>query len=377
MRKSISFYLLPVLLTVLCLSSCSETGQKTEYTHVIPANATEVAALDLKSIVDKAGLNTSDSRGTLQKFLGLLLEGGSANLKQEAETLLKDPAESGIDWNAPLYVFEAPTLHNTAITLKIADLKKFEAMLRLLAQEQLCTAPVEAGGYRSVEIKDAGILLAYNDGTLLGVYGGSTEQLKKLQPAITALMQQPADKSIRTGKYFTLMMQQKGDIRLLATPDALPMDVRGVLTWPHGTQLLGYVLFENGRIYATLQNADFKGNTTPSKFAGAATGHAEHDARTSLQHFIDQQRIAYFKQPAGAYGICSERTGSQHPLSTDYENRRAEPAGRQEPDQLYGRSERKERERPETAYRLCQVVHRDVTGSRHSAIHIQHAMRNL
>ena len=77
-------------------------------------------------------------------------------------------------------------------------------------------------------------------------------------------MQQPADKSIRTGKYFTPMMQQKGDIRLLATPDALPMDVRGVLTWPHGTQLLGYVLFENGRIYATLQNADFKGNTKES-----------------------------------------------------------------------------------------------------------------
>ena len=148
------------------------------------------------------------------------------------------------------------------------------------------------------------------------------------------------------------MMQQKGDIRLLATPDALPMDVRGVLTWPHGTQLLGYVLFENGRIYATLERRFQRKYQRkqpafpPSKFAGAATGHAEHDARTSLQHFIDQQRIAYFKQPAGAYGISSERTGSQHPLSTDYENRRAEPAGRQEPDQLYGRSERKERERP-------------------------------
>ena len=170
-------------------------------------------------------------------------------------------------------------------------------MLRLLAQEQLCTAPVEAGGYRSVEIKDAGVLLAYNDGTLLGVYGGSTEQLQKLQPAITALMQQPADKSIRTGKYFTPMMQQKGDIRLLATPDALPMDVRGVLTWPHGTQLLGYVLFENGRIYATLQNADFKGNTKESnqpfhsKFAGVATGHAEHDARTSLQHSLTSNEL--------------------------------------------------------------------------------------
>ena len=163
---------------------------------------------------------------TLQKFLGLLLEGGSANLKQEAETLLKDPAESGIDWNAPLYVFEAPTLHNTAITLKIADLKKFEAMLRLLAQEQLCTAPVEAGGYRSVEIKDAGVLLAYNDGTLLGVYGGSTEQLKKLQPAITALMQQPADKSIRTGAVcqivldVVLVQQLTGSLRIAGSEGA-------------------------------------------------------------------------------------------------------------------------------------------------------------
>ena len=38
MRKSISFYLLPVLLTVLCLSSCSETGQKTEPTTLVKIN---------------------------------------------------------------------------------------------------------------------------------------------------------------------------------------------------------------------------------------------------------------------------------------------------------------------------------------------------
>ena len=74
MRKSISFYLLPFLFIVLCLSSCSKTEKKTEYTHAIPANATEVAALDLTSIVDKAGLNNSDTQATLQKLLGLLLE---------------------------------------------------------------------------------------------------------------------------------------------------------------------------------------------------------------------------------------------------------------------------------------------------------------
>lgn len=264
MRKSIYFCLLPFLLMALCLSSCGETEKKTEYTHVIPANATEVAAVDLKNIVHKAGLNDADNQVTLQRLLALLLESGNTNLEKEAGTLMENPAESGIDWNAPAYVFKAPTLHNTAISMKIADLHKFETMLQLFVQEQLCTAPAKANGYRSVEIKEAGIQFAYNNGTLLGVYGGSSEQLQKLQPAIAALMQQPADKSIHANKYFTPMMQQKGDIRLLATPDALPMDVRGVLNWPHGTQLLGYVLFENGRIYATLQSAEFKGKTKES-----------------------------------------------------------------------------------------------------------------
>ena len=137
-------------------------------------------------------------------------------------------------------------------------------MLRLLAQEQLCTAPVEAGGYRSVEIKDAGVLLAYNDGTLLGSlrrqYGTVEEAATRHhRPHATTCRQKHPHRQILHPDDAA-----KGDIRLLATPDALPMDVRGVLTWPHGTQLLGYVLFENGRIYATLQNADFKGNTKES-----------------------------------------------------------------------------------------------------------------
>lgn len=137
MKKSISFHLLPVLVMLLCLSSCSETAKKTEYTHSIPSNVTEMASLDVKSIVSKAGLNDAASKATLQELLGALFENKNAGLKEEAETLLQDPAESGIDWSAPVYLFKAPTLHSTAIALKIADLKKFEAMLELFAQEQL------------------------------------------------------------------------------------------------------------------------------------------------------------------------------------------------------------------------------------------------
>ena len=263
MKKNLTLHILAILALALSFSACSKT-EKTEYTHVLPANATEVAALDLKELVAKAGLNDEANKEAQQKLLGLLLEGSNPSLAKETETLLKNPAETGIDWNAPVYLFEAPALHNAAVAIKIADLKKFETIIDILAKEKICTAPQKADGYLSTEIKDAGILLAYNDGTLLAVYGGSSSQVKKLQPAITQLMKQPADKSIQANAHFTAMMQQKGDIRLLATPDALPMDVRGVLKWPHGTQLQGRVLFENGRIYATLQRADFKGETHES-----------------------------------------------------------------------------------------------------------------
>ena len=263
MKKNLILYTLSVLALMLALSACTKT-EKTEYTNVLPANATEVAALNVKDIIVKAGLNDADNQEAQQKLLGLLMESGSPALAKELENILKDPAETGIDWNAPIYLFNAPKLHSMAVAIKITDLQKFEALLTILAKENISTAPQKADGYHSVEIKDAGILLAYNDGTLLAVYGGSSSQLKKLQPAITELMKQPADKSIHTNTYFASMMAQKGDIRLLATPDALPLDVRGVLKWPHGTQLQGKVLFENGRIYATLQRAGFDGKTHES-----------------------------------------------------------------------------------------------------------------
>ena len=119
-------------------------------------------------------------------------------------------------------------------------------------------------------------------------------------------------------------------------------------------------VFENGRIYATLQNADFKGNTKESnqpfstlKIRGAATGHAEHDARTSLQHFIDQQRIAYFKQPRCLWNMLqTNRVNILYQLLLKIE--KAEPAGRQTgPTRSFWDEKAKE---TQTAYRLCQVV---------------------
>lgn len=262
MRKNLFSPLLPILALALGLNACSPAKtEKTEYTHVIPANAKEVVAFNLKGLTVKAGLDSDENRLLQQKLIATLLENNTTGFQQQMEVFLDNPAETGIDWDAPAYLFRSPSLRCPTLSLKIKDLKKFESAIDVFVKEHLCTSPAEVDGYRTTEIQGTGIQLAYNDGTLLGIYATGTEQLRKLQPAITALMKQTAEQSIHTNKHFSPMMKQKGDIRLLATPDDLPLDVRGVLNWPSGTPLIGFALFENGRIYASLQRADFDGDT--------------------------------------------------------------------------------------------------------------------
>ncbi|ADV43506.1 DUF4836 family protein [Bacteroides helcogenes] len=263
MKRKLSFPFIVFLTLILNLYSCSKT-EKTEYTNAIPANATGLAAIDMKAIVEKAGLNSAGNQDFQKKFLGLLLEGSTPTLGTQIEKLLKNPAETGIDWETPVYVFNAPSLHSMTAALKVNDLKKLESLIDMLAKENICTIPTKADKYSTTEIKDAGIQLAFNDGTLLAIYAQSTTQLKKLSAAIAMLMKQPADKSIHTNEHFDSMMKQRGDIRLLATPEVLPFDMRGVLNWPQNTRLTGSVLFENGKIYANLQRAGFNGETKES-----------------------------------------------------------------------------------------------------------------
>lgn len=254
---------LPFIFTIL-FSACSQEVKKTEYTHTIPADATEVSAINLNALAEKAGFKEGANSNLIQELTNLFLKSSSPTLSQEIEKLITHTKESGIDWNAPVYVFKSPTLNTTACVIKVVDLVKLEALIQMLAKENICTLPEKRDQYQSCEIKNANISLAYNDGTILMVYGTTHDQLTKLTPAITRLMGQSADKSIHSVPHFKQMMEQTGDIRVLATPDALPIDIRGVLNWPHGTRLTGYLLFENGRIYAMLQRAGFQGKTQES-----------------------------------------------------------------------------------------------------------------
>ena len=56
---------------IVFMAACSK---KAEYIHVIPADASAVASINLNSLADKAGLNDKQNEGMKQKMMEALNE---------------------------------------------------------------------------------------------------------------------------------------------------------------------------------------------------------------------------------------------------------------------------------------------------------------
>ena len=102
-KKTISRLSVLAVLIVF-LAACSKTS---EYTNVIPADASVVASINLKSLASKAGLDDKENEAAKQKILEALKSGMNAATFQQLEKIMKNPSESGIDVESPVYVFSS------------------------------------------------------------------------------------------------------------------------------------------------------------------------------------------------------------------------------------------------------------------------------
>lgn len=106
-KKMISQLSVLTVLIVL-LAACSKTS---EYTHVIPADASVVASIHLKSLADKAGLGDKENEASKEKVLEALKSGMNAAAFQQLEKVMNNPSKSGIDVTSPIYVFSSSSFH--------------------------------------------------------------------------------------------------------------------------------------------------------------------------------------------------------------------------------------------------------------------------
>ena len=95
MKKNLFFHFSVLAMLIVLISACS--SKKPEYTNVIPSDASQVIAVNLKSLADKAGTKDKETKEALQKLTDALKSDMNAATFQQLEAVLKDPAKSGVD----------------------------------------------------------------------------------------------------------------------------------------------------------------------------------------------------------------------------------------------------------------------------------------
>lgn len=218
MKKSLFPRLALMAVLMAFVSACSQ--KQPEYTNVIPADATVVASINMKSLADKAGLNDKENKDVKQKLVDALKDGMNAATFQQVETIMKDPQKSGIDVTAPLYIFNSESFPYPSIVAKVSNEGDLHAVLETLEKEKVCQ-PISSGDGYQFTLMGNQAFMAYTPSTLILVnYQGNT-QLEKIKQGLPALLKQTGENSIVSKAAFKKMQKTSGDIDVLFTPGSL------------------------------------------------------------------------------------------------------------------------------------------------------------
>lgn len=259
MKKSLFPRLALMAVLVAMVSACSD--KKSEYTNVIPADASSVVSINMKSLVDKAGLNDKENKEAKEKIIEAMKSGMNAATFQQMEMILKDPNKSGVDVSAPLYVFSTEALPSVSVLAKVNNEDDLHALLETMEKEKVCQSVASGDGYQFTQMNNQ-LFLAYTPSVLLLTsYRGNT-QLEKVKQSITAMLKQDADKSIVSTTVFKKMQKMGGDIDVMFSPASMLGPYANMIDpkdMPYNInlkdmQILGSLSFEKGKINMKYEN---------------------------------------------------------------------------------------------------------------------------
>ena len=194
-----------LVLTIMVLCSCSNT----EYQKAIPANATLVMKVDVKSIADKADFKKSKYMLMLDAAIASTVKGEDLKIVKE---YMNDPQKMGFDFSTPLYLFMVGE-DTFGLTLKMgneADLKDF---LGLLNNQGMVSKPTEKDGLTTGSLLDD-ISYAYDSNTFLllaSINGKGTSTTNKM---VKELMTMKESDSFSSTEAFDRMNDEDQDVVL-------------------------------------------------------------------------------------------------------------------------------------------------------------------
>ena len=214
MKKLNHYLMLVAAIAVMMLASCSKAPESVK---LLPEDTAIIVRLDVKKMIDKS--NAADNK-ELKEKLGGMLKGESmgADLRQQLEKILDDPAKAGIDLREPLYVSFGMDRHNVAyekstLVGTILDSGDFETLLAAVGKED-GKAVQEKNGVKYIE--DDGIVIAFNDESFTIAPIGQGVTLDD----VLARFGDKANNALADNENFAKMQEQGGIVQVLMTGDA-------------------------------------------------------------------------------------------------------------------------------------------------------------
>ena len=226
MKKSLFPRLALMAVVVALVSACSE--KKFEYTNVIPANASTVVSINMKSLVDKAGLNDKENK--------------------EAQQKLTDAMKSGMN---------AATFQQ--VIAKVSNEDDLHALLETLEKEKVCQPLASGDGFQFTQMGNQ-VFMAYTPSVLMLTNYKGTTQLEKIKQDIPALLKQTNENSIVSTAVFKKMQKMGGDIDAMLSPASLIGPYANMIKesdMPFNMKdlkMLGSLSFEKGKISMKYEN---------------------------------------------------------------------------------------------------------------------------
>lgn len=217
MKKQYFLYLPFLTLLAILTNACSKQA---DYTDAIPATASEVVSINLKSLADKAGSKDTESQKALQQLLESMKGEMNAATFQQIEDVMKNPAQSGIDFNAPLYLFRDSLYRQGAIVAKVNDEGKLKELLEAVQKEKITTDIIQENGYNYTTLSND-VLLAFNASTLLATNYASKAKLEKVKETVGSSLRQTQENSFSGSALFKKMQGMNGDINMVFSSASL------------------------------------------------------------------------------------------------------------------------------------------------------------
>lgn len=254
MKQLYTTFLLAIL---LLLSGCKKEMAKSDYTNVIPADCTDLVAINVKEAMQLSGLYQDDK--FLVQVLDIFFEDSPSLSSCMKTMLLSDTLQVGINLDAPVFLFKSEKLLSPALSFQVSNFEKLKANFASATQLGMLSKQEDNKTYLFHTIKEGNIGLAYNDGTLLVVLADTPHKLQKVKGNIASMLKQTAEESIVSTPQYQYMSNLLGVFRFLTTPDAIPFEAKGLLQFPQNTKLNGTIIFENGSMRMMMQDNEYDG----------------------------------------------------------------------------------------------------------------------